>query len=258
MSASIHESPQYSERSVRRYERIFGEDFLSTGGPETTHDICAGLNLQPGTRVLDVGSGIGGSAFYMSREFGCVVTGVDVLAPLVEIANNRAASKGIAGVRFLQGDILETDMPECGFDLVYSRDAMLHIEDKERLFNRLFSLLAPGGRIFISDYATGTGLLSTEFTDYIRDTGYFLRPIETYVSEIAAAGFVDVKGEDKTNLFVDILKREIERAESLPPNAEEGLSPEDCDYLVSRWTKKIGWCNSEQMKWGYFQARKPA
>jgi len=258
MSGSIQESPQYSERSVRRYERIFGADYLSTGGPETTRDICAGLDLKPGTRVLDAGSGIGGSAFHMSQVYGADVTGVDVLAPLVDIANERTAARGIAGVRFLHGDVLEIELPAESYDLVYSRDAMLHVEDKDRLFKRLYSLTAPGGRLFISDYATGAGALSKDFTDYVADTGYFLRPLAQYTAEIEAGGFTDVHADDKTGLFVSILEQEIARAESLPDDPEEGLDPEDRDYLIQRWKKKIGWCNADDMKWAYFSARKPA
>ena len=48
-----------------RYEKIFGEDFVSTGGITTTSEFVAKLNLKKGDYVLDVGCGIGGSAFLM-------------------------------------------------------------------------------------------------------------------------------------------------------------------------------------------------
>ena len=60
---------QYSRTSILRYEKIFGEDYVSTGGAETTDDLCRRLgdSLRPGVRVLDVGSGIGGAAFHLRR-----------------------------------------------------------------------------------------------------------------------------------------------------------------------------------------------
>ncbi len=257
MSSSIHDTDQYSDRSVRRYERIFGADYLSTGGPDTTRDICAQLNLRPETRVLDVGSGIGGSAFHISRTYGSQVVGVDLLPQLVDIANERAAARGIAGVSFLCGDILDIDLPEGGFDVVYSRDALLYIEDKHRLYTRMLSLLAPGGTLFVSDYACGPGELSAEFVAYTQDAGYHLRSVAGYGEVLEAAGFSEVNAIDKRETFIEVMTREIERVKSLPDDPEEGISPEDRDYLVERWQRKIEWCKAGDMAWGHFHGRRP-
>ena len=61
---------QYSRTSILRYEKIFGEHYISTGGAETTDNLCKrlGSSLRPGVRVLDVGSGIGGAAFHLARD----------------------------------------------------------------------------------------------------------------------------------------------------------------------------------------------
>ena len=68
---------QYSRTSILRYEKIFGEHYISTGGAETTDNLCRrlGSSLRPGVRVLDVGSGIGGAAFHLARTYGAKVTG---------------------------------------------------------------------------------------------------------------------------------------------------------------------------------------
>lgn len=56
---------QYSRNGVIRYEKIFGDGFVSTGGIDTTTKFLAELNLKPGMKVLDVGCGIGGGDFLM-------------------------------------------------------------------------------------------------------------------------------------------------------------------------------------------------
>ena len=257
MHSSISESEQYSARSVHRYEKIFGDDFLSSGGLETTKAICDSLDLRPGTRILDVGSGLGGSAFYMNRSYGAVVTGVDILPQMVELATQRTRERGIEGVVFLQGDILEIDMPSAAYDRVYSRDAFLYIEDKLALFRKLHGLLAPLGRLFVSDYCRGPDPLSAGFVDYASDAGYHLFQLDAYGAILEAAGFRDVAVEDATSAFVAVMQREIAGIQGRSQGPDDDLDAEDRDYLVERWTKKIDWCNAGHMKWGHFRARRP-
>ena len=66
-----------------RYEKIFGKTFLCPGGVEVTAKFCARLNLQENQKVLDVGCGTGGNAFYMARNFGALVYGVDLSTNMI-------------------------------------------------------------------------------------------------------------------------------------------------------------------------------
>ena len=89
------------------------------------------------------------------------------------------------------------DFPE-PFDIIWSRDAFMHIPDKPRLFSRLFSLMAPGGRLVITDYARGKKPGSPEFERYIEKTGYSVIEPQQYGKLLEAAGFVDVVVDDAT------------------------------------------------------------
>src|SRR4051794_17020805 len=173
---------QYSRTSILRYEKIFGEHYISTGGAETTDNLCRrlGNSLRPGARVLDVGSGIGGAAFHLARAYGARVTGIDLSAEMVAIARQRQQEAEVPpSVTFVLGDILETPL-EPGFDVIWSRDALMHVPDKPRLFRRLHELLRPGGRVAITDYARGTSGGSPEFRAYIEQTGYHVTDPASY------------------------------------------------------------------------------
>merc|ERR1712073_89809 len=69
---------QYKRNGILRYERVFGHTFVSTGGLTTTKDIVDPIGLKPGMKVLDIGCGTGGSAFYMASYFGAEVLGIDL------------------------------------------------------------------------------------------------------------------------------------------------------------------------------------
>jgi phosphoethanolamine N-methyltransferase len=237
---------------------IFGEGYVSTGGAATTEDLCLrlGAALRPGARVLDVGSGIGGAAFHLARTYGVRVTGIDLAEEMVAIALERAARSGMTeSVRFLLGDVLETEFAE-PFDIIWSRDAFMHIPDKPRLFSRLHRLLDDGGRLVITDYARGKAPASPEFERYIETTGYHVVEPSEYGRLLESAGFVDVFVDDATARFIEILQSETDR---LVANRSEFLatfSETDLTYLVDRWAMKVGVCRRGDMKWGiYFASR---
>ena len=83
---------QYSRNGILRYEKIFGQDFVSTGGMDTSREFVKLLNLKTNQKVLDVGCGIGGSAFLMKRDYGAHVRGIDLSNNMIDIANERTVN----------------------------------------------------------------------------------------------------------------------------------------------------------------------
>lgn len=245
---------QYSRTSILRYEKIFGDHYISTGGAETTDNLCRRLggSLRPGVRVLDVGSGIGGAAFHLATAFGARVTGIDLAEEMVAIALDRVRELGLEErVHFILGDVLDTPFPE-PFDVIWSRDALMHVPDKPRLFSRLHSLLADGGRVVITDYARGKTPGSAAFEDYIEKTGYHVVEPEEYGRLLRAAAFEDVIVDDATETFVDILQRESRRLADHRADFLSSFSEQDLNYLVDRWAMKERFCQEGDMKWGIY------
>ncbi len=249
---------QYSRTSILRYEMIFGANYISTGGARTTDDLCTrlGSSLRPGVRVLDVGSGIGGAAFHLAKTYGAKVIGIDLAEEMVAVAHERAAELGMEdSVQFLLGDVLEEKFAE-PFDIIWSRDAFMHIPDKARLFSRLYDLSAPGGRLVITDYARGKKPGSPEFEKYIETTGYNVVTPTEYGRLLEAAGFTSVVVDDATARFVEILKSETGRLVDHPEQFLASFTQSDLKYLFDRWEMKVGFCKNGDMKWGNYVATK--
>jgi phosphoethanolamine N-methyltransferase len=257
---SYDNNGQYSRSGILRYEKIFGAGYVSTGGPETTAYLCSKLGpaLHEGVHVLDVGSGIGGAAFHLAREYGAKVTGIDLADEMVRIAQERRQQWGTAqAVTFLKADILTADFQD-PFDIVWSRDALMHIADKPQLFARLHDLLVSGGKLIITDYARGAGSVSPEFQAYAQETGYHLTDPASYGKLLKAAGFATVEVEDATDKFIEILKREPKQLADRRGDFLQSFTEDDLAYLEKRWAMKVRFCQAGDMKWGIYLATKRA
>lgn len=256
MSSQYDNHGQYSRHSILRYEKIFGDGFVSSGGLGLTRSFFDRLDLPQGVRVLDIGSGLGGAAFYLAEQYRASVVGVDLAPTMVEMAKERATHHGHHQVKFHLNDVHDMDFPAHCFDLIWSRDALLHVADKQKLFAHIWPWLAPGGQIVISDYARGAAPLSAEFEQYVADSGYHLLDVDTYGHFLKQAGFHDVRSENWSQQFVEVLRSEkhalqIDRASFL-----SHFSTNDLDYLAERWDRKIRFCLQGDMCTGLWQGWK--
>ena len=103
--------------------------------------------------MLDVGSGQGGPACFLAREFGCRVLGVDLSSVGHAAAEARARQAGLGDqVEFRHADIHTVDLPAGGFDVVLSLDVFCHIPHRAALLRRCAQLLRPGGRLAFYDH----------------------------------------------------------------------------------------------------------
>jgi phosphoethanolamine N-methyltransferase len=244
------DSSQYLSSAILQYESVYGEDFVSPGGREMAVELIRRMELTPGERVLDVGCGLGGSAFVMAAEFGLRVDGIDLSKNMLRLANAKLAAKGLSDSVNLQwGDCLELEQTDF-YDAVYSRDVFLHIHDKSRLFTRLNIALKPGGKLLFTDYCCGPKPWDDDFGDYVEDRNYSLHTVDEYADIIADAGFGQVSGEDITAEFIEILQQDLQRIE------HSGLEQAVVDKLRQSWQQKIERAQAGHHRWGLFSAVK--
>lgn len=248
---------QYSLNGILRYEWIFGHGFLGYGEPEVTRELVSNLNWWPGIKVLDVGSGLGGPDFLMAQEHQARVTGVDLTEATVRLARQRQQELGLSTVDFIQGDINELEWPAASFEVIWSRETLLHLPDKPTLFRKFSEWLSPGGFLVITDYARKEGPGSSRFEAYVQESGYPLLELDEYARTISDAGFQPVSIQDKTDLLAELLDSHLNKLEENKQEFCRSFSAEDYEYIKARWELKRDCCLQGDMKWGWFLAQKP-
>jgi SAM-dependent methyltransferase len=102
-----------------------------------------------GERVLDVGCGCGQTSLQLAERVGAggSVTGIDISAPMLARARERAAELGARNLRFLEADAQEAKLGEGVFDLVFSRFGVMFFADPKAAFANLRASLKPSGRV---------------------------------------------------------------------------------------------------------------
>ena len=109
------------------------------------------LGLTGSERVLDVGSGLGGPSRFLAWRYGVRVSGVDLTAEFVRVAEMLTRRTGLVGqVDYRQGDALDLPFADASFDVVWSQNAAMNIADRDRLYREMRRVLKPGGRLALA------------------------------------------------------------------------------------------------------------
>ncbi|XP_064650853.1 uncharacterized protein LOC135502155 [Lineus longissimus] len=247
------DNQQYTTRGIRKYERVFGETFVSPGGSEASKELASYLDLAPGKKCLDVGCGLGGNAFYLAKHHGVEVQGLDLSNNMVNLAREYANGRyKDARVSFAVEDVTTSEFPDEGFDVIYSQCVLLHIQDKLSLLKKFRTWLKPGGRLFITDYTCSSGNHSKAFADYIAQRGYHILTVEQYAKVLECAGFKTVVAKDHTDVFTRNLQTELARIESTKEDFIKEFSPEEYDHILQGWQDKIRRTQEGEHRYGLF------
>lgn len=252
----------YNRQVIDFLEEIWGEGFLSPGGPPEVARILTAVDVA-GTHVLDIGSGSGACAVLLVTEHGAArVTGIDVEEPVCDAANRRAKSAGVDDkVEILKVVPGPFPFQDETFDVVFSKDSIIHIPDKATMAQDAFRVLKPGGSFAASDWLMShDGAPSAQMADYIAEEGldFAMASPETYAKAMEDAGFVDVELVNRNPWYAEVAAKE---AAWLTGPDRDGLSERHgsdfIDHQVAIWTKLVGVLESGEHCPHHIRGRKP-
>lgn len=171
MLLAYREHPLSADALLRRLQNQFGANQHSfselnlctdigsgitdqnhVGGVEAVIDLASALCVACGSRILDVGSGIGGPARLLALLYGAYVTGVDIAENRVVDSNSLTKLVGLDEfARFTLGDFLQLEEHSGPFDGAYFLDSYCHFANKSKTLGKAIGAVRVGGRVVIQD-----------------------------------------------------------------------------------------------------------
>ena len=195
---------------IRRLE--FGEDIGQNNwqSPEELSRFAAQLELTAGMHLLDVACGAGGPGLYLARVTGCELTGVDREKEALANARRIAREARLeTPVRFVQADASDTlPFSDGSFDAILCLDALNHLPGRAGVFADWARLLAPGGRLIVTDPVTVTGIVAADEFAARSSLGYFdFAPLGEDERLLEAAGLEVLAIDDLTETVAAVARR---------------------------------------------------
>jgi ubiquinone/menaquinone biosynthesis C-methylase UbiE len=177
---------------------LLGESY-HPGGLDLTRRLLTLLECTPGQRLLDVASGRGTTALVAAAEYGAQVEGLDLARANVALAAGAASARGLAErVRFRTGDAECLPFADASFDVVLCECALCTFPDKPTATRELARVVAPGGRVGITDITADRDRLPEELTSVAAWVACVAdaRPTAEYLDLLTDAGLVIRSSED--------------------------------------------------------------
>lgn len=253
----------YHERLIAMLERVWGDGWLSPGGPAEVARLLDGLDLA-GKSVLDIGCGAGGVDVALVANHGAgYVTGVDVEDTVLAHARRTAEKAGLAN-RIGVAKVAPGPLPfaPASFDVVFSKDSIVHIPDKHALMRDVFRVLKPGGWFAASDWLIGHDREpSPAMKEYIAAEGldFGMASPARYADAMRTAGFVDIRTESRSAWYRDRAREELAAMKGkLYEEAVAALGREFVDHNIAIWSNMLPVLETGEHCPTHLRARKPA
>ena len=258
---SLTDEGHYGPKQLNMLEVIWGKGYLSPGGSDEIDQIIGELDLS-GKRVLDIGCGSGGAVFHILEKHNALeVVGFDVEALVIEQANTVALEKGFSEKALFKsispGQLVADDG---SFDVIFSKEAFIHIPNKIELMTDIHRILKPGGYLAVGDWMRNDdNPPSLQMQEYIAAEGldYYMCSLDKYREILENTGFKIISMNDRNEWYLEKVKKEVADIEGpLWNQVVEAIGIEEGEYALDIWKKLLGVVEKGEHRPGNFRALK--
>ena len=251
----------YPQQMIDMLQAIWGEGFLSPGGADEVARVIGGHDLR-GKSGVDIGCGAGGIDIVgVARHGAGYVTGLDVEDPVLAharaLVDRAGLSDRIGLIKVVPGPL---PFPAASFDVVFSKDSIVHIPDKTALMQQVFRVLKPGGWFLASDWLIGAETVSPRMAAYIAAEGldFGMATPAHYRAAMAAAGFAEITLTSRNAWYRDQARDELARLQGATgAQAAQVVGRAFVEQNIAIWQRMIPVLDSGEHCPTHLAARKP-
>ncbi len=230
----------YDYNHIKFLEKIWGNGYMSPGGFEEVKLILKETLLE-GKSVLDIGCGIGGITVGLVKDFlAGKVIGIDVEEVVCKLAIERVQKAGLCDIiEIMRVNPGKFPFADNSFDIVFSKDSIVHISDKEFLAEEVYRVLRPGGCFVASDWMiSNDDEISVEMQHYLNleNLGFGMASPVRYGKALEKAGFVGIKSINRNDWYQKQAKVEFANLKGVDRPIYENLtSIEFIEQSLKTW-----------------------
>jgi SAM-dependent methyltransferase len=255
------EAGEYDASMQTLLQLVWGDGFLSPGGADEVARLLEGTSIR-GCEVLDIGCGLGAiDELLVSAHGARSVVGIDIDPALLAQMDERIARAGL-GSRVTSMCVMPGPLPfpDASFDVVFSKDSLVQIQQKAALFAEVHRVLRDGGRFIASDWLRGGSAdYSEQMLEFFRLEGiaYNMASLEESARALRKAGFGDVEVRDRNAWYLDLARREVASMEGpWRMLMVRQIGAERTEHFIANWRQLVVVLERGELRPGHLQGVK--
>jgi SAM-dependent methyltransferase len=166
------------------------------GGFESTKELIQLCHIGEAEHVLDIGCGVGATACYLAKRYGCSVVGVDVRESMVTRSRARSSKEGVEDrIQFHVADAQDLPFEDALFDAVICESVATFIQDKQRVADEYARVTKPGGYVGLNEeiwIKTPPPAELVEFAKHTWDIESNISTSDVWLGLLEGAGLRDI------------------------------------------------------------------
>lgn len=224
--SSFSFSTEFDSELALQLEATYSPNMMSAGGLDFI-DLLFDTIDPSNLNILEIGSGLGGAAFYIAEKFQAKVTGLEVTPWLTQQSQTRTPQNLRESISFLyQENGKPLPFADNAFDLLFSKEVFTHIQSKKEYFEEYYRVLKDQGIFIFTDWISST---SSEWGENMRtflntqNVEMYPQTEIEYLTLLENAGFTVQSVRDDTCVYINYYQNILSRLED-PNNLENLLS----------------------------------